>query len=243
MTPSRENIIAHLQKELLTLQGFKTAKSNYPVDTGLGVIAEAFPNKTFPLGAVHEFITGTMEDASASAAFITALLGPLLQTGGVLCWIGSGQLVFPSALKQFGINPDRIIFIDTNRKKDIAWTIEEALQCEALTAVVAEWSDMNFVESRRLQLAVEKSQVTGCIIRRNPKQFNTTAAVSRWRISPLASMAIDNLPGLGFSRWNIELLKVRNGKPGNWIFEWAGDHLRHVEEQGAIIRELTRKTG
>jgi protein ImuA len=28
------------------------------------------------------------------------------------------------------------------------------------------------------------------------------------------------LPGLGFLRWQAELLKVRNGQTGRWVLEW-----------------------
>lgn len=243
MSAGREHIIAQLQKDILALQGYKTAKDALPVNIGLAAISDAFPNKTFPLGAVHEFVATTIEDAGASAAFISALLSPLLQTGGVLCWIGSRKLIFPNALKQFGLTPDHVIFIDPPHKKDTGWVIEEALHCEALSAVVAEWSDMNFIESRRLQLAVEKSQVTACILRRSPRQLNTTACIARWKISMLSSVTTDDLPGVGFPRWNVELLKVRNGKPQSWQIEWAADHLEHLTPSAALIRKLAKKAG
>lgn len=243
MAPDKKDIIRQLEKELLALQGFKTVKGRYPVDIGLGEIANAFPNQTFPLAGVHEFVTSTMENAGSTTAFIAALLSPLFQTGGAVVWIAQVPYVFPPALKQFGIEPDRIIFVHPKQKKDIGWVTEEALQCEALSTVVSEWSDLSFIESRRLQLAVEKSKVTGIILRRSPKQLNTTACVSRWQISSVPSQPIDQLPGIGFPKWNVELLKVRNGKPGAWIAEWAGDHIQLIETGSAIIRQLIRKTG
>ncbi|MFT3701336.1 MAG: Error-prone repair protein ImuA [Agriterribacter sp.] len=243
MPGNKQHIIAQLQKELLQLQGFKSVKDGYASAIGLPLIEKAFPNETFQFCAVHEFITSTMENASATAGFITALLSPLLQSGGVMVWIAPVPFIFPPSLQQFGIEPHRVIFIHPRHTKDIGWVMEEALQCEALSAVVAEWSHISFTESRRLQLAVEKSKVTGFLIRRSPRELNTTACVSRWKISSLSSESIDGLPGIGYPRWEVELLKVRNGKPGKWILEWAGDQWKLQESSGALVRELTRKTG
>jgi protein ImuA len=36
------------------------------------------------------------------------------------------------------------------------------------------------------------------------------------------------MPGLGFARWNVELLKVRNGKPGSWQIEWGPTGFRTI---------------
>ena len=40
------------------------------------------------------------------------------------------------------------------------WAIEEALKCDGLAAVIGEMKELSFTNSRRLQLAVEKSHVT-----------------------------------------------------------------------------------
>ena len=69
-----------------------------------------------------------------------------------------------------------------------------------------------------------------------------TACVSRWQISSLASEATD-LPGVGFPKWNIELLKIRNGKPGAWQVEWAAGKFHLNNEVAAIEFEQQKKTG
>lgn len=243
MDAAKADIMARLQREILSLQGLQPVKGSTPLPTGPAAMMDAFPNKTFPLGAVHEFIADTMEDASATAGFVSALLSPILQTGGAIAWIGADPLIFPPALKQFGIEPDRVLFIRPTFKKDLRWVTEEALRCEALSAVISEWSDMSFTESRRLQLAVEKSKVTGCIIRRNPRYLQTTASVSRWKIHSIQTMPADGLPGVGFPRWQVTLLKVRNGKPGAWTIEWLGDRLSLAVSSDVLIHTLVKKTG
>jgi protein ImuA len=42
----------------------------------------------------------------------------------------------------------------------------------------------------------------------------------------------------------VELLKIRNGKPGVWQLEWAEERLRHITKTiPSIIPEPKRKTG
>jgi protein ImuA len=41
---------------------------------------------------------------------------------------------------------------------------------------------------------------------------------------------MDGLPGLGFPRWRVDLLRVRNGQGGSWILEWADGKFVAVEQ-------------
>lgn len=116
------------------------------------------------------------------------------------------------------------------------WAMEEALKCGALTAVVGEMQEISFTASRRLQLAVEQSQVTGFILRRKATNINTTACVSRWRISPLPSHSVDSLPGIGYPSWKVELMRIRNGRPGVWEIRWEDG--RFVPLQNADEHKL-----
>jgi protein ImuA len=144
-----------------------------------------------------------------------------MQNGGACLWISLSGNMYPVALRSFEVEPDRIIFIQLNKDKDVLWVMEEALKCTGLIAVVGELSEVDFKQSRRLQLAVEQSGVTGFILRNRSSKMGTTACAARWQIKSLASEPIDGLPGLGFPRWEVELLRVRNGKPGNWVVEWS----------------------
>src|SRR3990170_690007 len=241
MQAAKAEIIAQLQRDILPLQGFKPIPHENAVDVGLGPIKDAFPNASFPLGAVHEFCCAGREDVSATGGFIAGILSTLMKSGGVCLWISSSRTLFPPALKSFGIEPDKIVFVDLQKQKDVLWAMEEALKCEGLVAVIAEMPEINFTASRRLQLAVEQSRVTGFIIRCNPRSLNTTACVTRWKITSLPSMLSQDMPGVGFSRWNVELLKVRNGRPGTWDIEWKAGRFRHYSKLTAIPAEQQKK--
>jgi protein ImuA len=244
MHTDKKNIITQLKREILPLGGLKSIRAGSDLDLGLGIINDAFPQGHFPLGAVHEFISHEPESASATVGFISGLLGELMKKGGAAIWISTSKNIFPPALKLFGIEPSRIIFINLKNEKDVLWSMEEALKCGGLAAVVGEIPELNFTTSRRFQLAVEQSRVTGFILRSNPRNLNANALVSRWRIKSLNSESYEDLPGIGFPRWNVELLKIRNGRPGNWQLEWAEESFRHVFESiPSFIDDFKRKTG
>jgi len=219
LSKNTSGILKDLQADIQRLEGFRL-NGHSPVDMGLGTLNDSFPNSTFPLGAVHEFLLEHSTDAAATIGFIGGLLSALMGSNGTAVWISSSRTLFPPALKSFGLEPDRFIFIDLKKEKDVIWAVDEALKCGGLSAVVGEMQQLDFITSRRLQLSVEQSKVTGFVIRKNNRSLSTTACVSRWKITSLPSEPVDNLPGIGFPKWHVELLRMRNGKSGVWDIEW-----------------------
>jgi protein ImuA len=239
---SKADILKNLQTDILRLEGFKSS-SNAALDMGLGTIKDAFPNGSFPLGAVHEFLSTQKEDAASTNGFIVGLLSSLMGNNGATLWISSSRTLFPPALKSFGIEPDRFIFLDLQKEKDVLWAMDEALKCGALSAVIGEMREIDFTTSRRLQLAVEQSQVTGFILRNNYRSLNTTACVSRWKITPLPSAMDDDLPGIGFPKWRVELLRMRNGKSGVWDIQYINGRFMPVYNFPSVSQLQQKKAG
>lgn len=237
----KDDIIRKLQREVLSFQAGKKSPGSRSIHTGLGPIEKAFPEQVFPFGAIHEFLSTATEDAAATNGFIGGLLSPLMQQGGACLWISNKRIIFPPALKLFGLEPDRVIFVDAANAKDALWAVEEALKCEVLAAVVGEIRELSFTESRRLQLAVEHSRVTGFIHRYQPRSENTTACVTRWKIKQMASVPEEGMPGVGSPKWNVQLIKVRNGKPGAWDIEWSSGGFQHITKQAVPLPEIPKR--
>jgi protein ImuA len=242
--PATKKDIQQLRKEILALQGLSSPHSPKESGIEIGPLKYAFPNACFPLGAVHEFISTESEHKAASSGFIASLISFLMKDGGICLWIGPFQRIFPPSLKTFGIEAEHIIFVNIQNEKEILWTMEEALKCKGLAAVVGEIREISFTASRRLQLAVEHSRVTGFILRHQPLQLNTNVCVSRWQIRPLPSDSEDDLPGVGFPRWQVELMKIRNGRPGIWQLEWSFGQFYNISSPAdPLSAEQERKTG
>jgi protein ImuA len=228
MTATKQEIISKLRQDMIRWEGFRPPQPGINNDLGLGPVAAAFPEGVFPTGAIHEFISNCPEDTAASGGFIAGLVQKLLTSGGACLWISYTRRIYPPALKLFGVNPDSVIFVDVPMQKDVLWVTEEALKCEGVATVICETKELSFPESQRLQLAVEKSQVTGFVLRKDVKKINTTACVARWQIRPVPSQLRTGMPGVGHPRWQVDLLKVRNGKPGSWTVEWKKQNFQTV---------------
>jgi protein ImuA len=243
-TALKNDIFEKLQKQIFSLQGFSAPSQEKHVNFGLGLVEKGFPNQVFPTGAVHELISNCPVDAAATTGFMAALLGKLMQGGGLSLWISQKRTLYPPALKFFGIDPERVIFVDVKNVKDLLWMTEEALKCQALSAVIAEIKDLDLTASRRLQLAVEHSRVTGLLHRMNPTILGNTACAARWKITPIASFIEDGMPGIGHFRWDVQLLKVRNGESGHWQIQWTASTFDLVEKpvKTAVDKDLL-KTG
>lgn len=239
LQPAKKNdAFEKLRREILSLEGYQTQAAGERIQFGLGPVEASFPNRTFPTGAIHEFISTDAESAAATTGFMAGLLGRLMQKKGACLWISNNRNVFPPALKCFGVEPDRIIFVDMVKPQDVLWAIEEALKCAGLAAVVGELKEISFTESRRLQLAVEQSRVTGFLHRNNPRSTNTLACVSRWKITSVPSVMADDMPGVGFPRWLVQLLKIRNGRPGAWELEWSEDGFVPIVNRAGPVSDL-----
>jgi protein ImuA len=223
MQQSKKDVIEQLRRDILLQQGYKPLANESSRFSGLEQVEAAFPNGVLPTGMLHEFLGMRGEQSAVTGGFIAGLLSSLITNQNVCLWVSVKRTLFPPALKTFGIEPNQIIFIDASREKEVLWIAEEALKCSGFTAVIAELNELSFTQSKRLQLAIEQSHVTGFLLRTDPDKLNTTTCAARWRITALPTQPEQGLPGLGFPRWNVELLRVRNGQPGMWQIEWRGD--------------------
>jgi len=230
MQTAKKDIISKLRQDILHWEGYKPPVTGARSLVGLGPLEAAFPNGVFPTKAVHELVCGSSEQAAAGGGLVTGILSVLLQRGGICVWIGRARRLFAPALTVFGVEPHSVIFISLSKDKDALWVMEEALKCSGLKAVICEVRELTFKQSQRLQLAVEQSRITGFILRNAADKLGSTACAARWRVTSLPSADLNGLPGLGFLRWQVELLKVRNGQPGKWVLEWQDGRFVPVKE-------------
>jgi len=230
MAATKQELINVLQKKLLQWEGYRPPALGAQSLVGLGPLEKAFPNGVLPISTVHEFVCANSEQAAASGGLVTGIIAQLMQHGGVCVWIGRARRLFAPSLASFGVAPHQVIFISLHKDKDTLWVMEEALKCPGITAVVGELGEMDFKQSRRFQLAVENSRVTGFVLRNAANKLSSTACAARWQVRSLPSTDLNGLPGLGFLRWQVDLLKVRNGQIGSWQLEWKENHFIPVEE-------------
>ncbi|HVC57254.1 MAG TPA: hypothetical protein VND95_14955 [Stellaceae bacterium] len=153
---------------------------------------------------------------------------------GPMLWCLRRPDLYGPGLLAHGLDPARLVLVSARHDEAILWAIEEGLRAPGLVAVVGEVGRLPMVAGRRLQLAAEHSGVTALVLRRWRNAAEAlaerewpSAALTRWRIGALPSVASFEEPGLGRPRWRVELLRVRGGRPGIWEVE-VGDATGHV---------------
>src|SRR5690606_22101159 len=130
----KSELIQQLKAEIMALEKFPMPKPAQQVSLGLGPIEASFSGNSFPEGVVHELISRDKGGAASTNGFIAALLGKLMQKNDYCLWISNQRTLFPPGLKGFGVDPDRFIFIEIKREKEVLWAVEQGLKCGGLAA-------------------------------------------------------------------------------------------------------------
>jgi protein ImuA len=159
---------------------------------------------------------------------------------GVVLWCLPRPDLYGPGLAAHGLDPGRVVMVQTSRDAEILWAMEEGLRAPGIAAVVGEIGSLPMVASRRLQLAAERSGITAFLLRRwreggqaARERALPNAAVTRWRIAALPSCSSRGEPGVGRAWWHVELLRCRGGEPASWEME-VPDATDHVSLAAAL---------
>ncbi|MFT4119160.1 ImuA family protein [Bradyrhizobium sp.] len=215
-------VIAELRGRIARLES-GSARAREFLPFGPDEIDRRLPGGGLALGCLHEVAGGGNGAVDgAAAALFTA--GIAARTKGKVLWIVTRRDLFMPALAQAGLHPDRLIHVEAGDEKSLLACCEEGLRHGGLGAVVAETARLSMTASRRLQLAAESSGTIGIAIRRWRRQTEAgdfgqpTASATRWRVSVMPSAPLP-VPGLGRSRWLLELIRCKAGESADFEVE------------------------
>jgi protein ImuA len=181
------------------------------------------PGGGLALGALHE-ASGAGVAAEHAAVPTLFVAGCVARLEGPVLWCLRRRDLFAPGLACVGLNPDRIIFVETWKDREVLPAMEEGLRHRGLAAVVGEVAGLGLTASRRLRLAAAESGVTGFVIRRartdseRASTLQANACTTRWRIAPAPAPPL-RAPGFGPARWRVELVRCRGAEPASWIME------------------------
>ena len=191
-----------------------------------------------PCDALHE-IAALHEAALAPAAGFALALAARHAVRKSVVFIAEdlsaaeSGLPYGPGLDEIGLAPERLISVAAPKSRDVLWTMEEALRCSAIAAVIGELRagerGIDTVATRRLSLAAAEHGTLALILRTDPGD-EPSAAATRWMIGP-APTAFDQY-GVGPPRVAAHLTRNRRGNLGSWILEW------HRVEQRFILAEI-----
>jgi protein ImuA len=227
---------ARLQELRAQLQSLEKGVAGTRAPLAFGISAlDAHLGGGLPRGCLHE-VAGAVDDGAA-LGFCAVLAGRLAAERPVL-WCQPEFDLYAPGLAALGLDPARLVAAAARRPADRLWAVEEGLRCQALAAAVIELDDLDMTAGRRLQLAAEASGVTGFVL--HPAGLRTAAAsvaVTRWTVIS-AGHGVHRSKWLGPSRWQIELMRCRGGRPGRWLIEWTEGGWRDATGDVAVAAAL-----
>ena len=153
-------------------------------------------------------------------------------------------------LNALGLDPGRLILVETAHRKETLWAMEEAVRSAAPAAVVGVIDTLDLKLSQRLHLAATEAGVPLFLLRAAPPTLPSpasgggwgggSAAATRWRIGTAAA-ARDRFGLVTRPRWHLQLERCRNGRPGQWVVEY--DHVAHRFSLAAALADFSRARG
>jgi protein ImuA len=191
--------------------------------------------------AVHEVkpATGSAGACAAALAFTLRLAARRLKhiqassrrMARILwCWperwrYEMGHL-YGAGLERLGLDPRALLIVETARKADALWALEEGLKSASLALAVGVLDDVALTPARRLALAAAEG-ATPCLLLTSARAAATGATATRWRIGP-APGAPHPFDGKapGNARSHVALERSRGTKPGpetSHMLEWSDE--------------------
>jgi protein ImuA len=234
---ARQALLEQLRAKLARLdQSERTGRPILPL--GLAAIDRVLPGGGLARGCLHELCGAP--DRAAAAGFAAALLGRLAADGHTV-WIGPRDDLFAPGLAAQGLPPERLIVVQARARDARLWALEEALHSPGLAGVLAEVDRLSLTQSRRLQLAAEAKGATAVLLRPlsacDAPSAAPSAAMTRWRITPLAAAATDASRAWRQPSWRVELVRCRGGRTGAWAITWREGGFHEITGALALAAE------
>jgi len=205
---------------------------------GLAALDSYLPEGGLAAGALHEIVPATEDAYPSAVGFIAAFLARLPRTHPIVFIMPAygrrqhGRLS-GHGLNTIGLDPMRVVMVETAHRKETLWAMAEALRSAAPTAVAGMIDRLDLKTSQKLNLAAGDAGLP-LLLLRPPQTLDASAAATRWRIGT-AKAARDRFDLYARSRWHLHLERCRNGRPGEWVVEY--DHVTHRFSLAAALAD------
>jgi protein ImuA len=223
---NRIKLMHELRCLLPKLEGF--APQARGLAFGLPAVESHLPQGCLAFGALHEVVPASEADTPAGLGFLAALMGTLPGRIPLLLALPSRGLPpcgrpYGHGLNRLGLDPARLILVETRNRTQTLWALEEALRSGAPAAVAGMVEELDLKTSQRLHVAARTAGLP-LLLLRPARTLEASVAATRWRVGT-AEAARDRFGLVTRWRWRLALERCRNGRPGEWLVEF--DHVSH----------------
>jgi hypothetical protein len=199
---SREQIVAALQQQMRLAENAHHTHCE-GVTTGIAALDRLLPQGGFSRAALVEWL-GEPGAGASTLALLAAR--EACREGGALVAIDRPRRLYPPAAAMLGIDLERLIVVRPQTQADERWAVHQALSCPAVAAVLCWPEKLDDRTFRRWQLAAERGQSLGLLIR--PEQALAQPAWSEVRLL-VRGLPVRGLPAEGNRRLRVEVVHCR----------------------------------
>ena len=242
----KESDLTRLRHELAVVDGYDR-RVRLPL--GIDSLDRALAGG-LALGRVH-LLSGAMQTHGAVSGFTIALLCMLQdylsvkkptsniqsinytnQDTSPIIWCPASQrggagMLYGHGLAAAGLDPARLLIVDTPSPSRRLAALDDILRTEGLTAVVIEYDGLQksvdywMRLARRAQLAAEQSGTTAFLL---GAPITASGFETAWQIKPAPNFAMQSNPALVLnSVWDLTLHRARGGRPHICRVSWHAD--------------------
>lgn len=204
---SREQIVAALQQQMRLAENAHHAVCE-GLTTGIAALDRLLPQGGFRRGTLVEWLS---EPGAGAGALALLAAREACREGGALVAIDRPRRLYPPAAARLGIDLERLIVVRPQNQADERWAVHQALSCPAVAAVLCWPEKLDDRTFRRWQLAAERGQSLGLLVR--PEQARAQPAWSEVRLLvrglPVRGLPVRRLPAEGNRRLRVEVVHCR----------------------------------
>lgn len=163
--------------------------------SGCAVLDAALPEGGYAAGTMVEWLEPRAGAGGMSLALAAAR--STLRDGRRVMVIDPSHSFYPPAAEAMGIPLSQLIVVHPTRDEDVAWSIDQALRCPAIGAVVARLAELSELSARRFQLAVEAGGGLGLWLRPWAARGRPSWSEIQWWVAPQAEPRSESGPARG----------------------------------------------
>lgn len=187
---------------------------------GIDAIDGKLADRGLDGAALHEIAaaSATLSDDAAATLFAGGIAARFAsRPGSTVLWALTQFDLYAPGLEQVGLGPDRILYAQARTNSEVLALAEDGVRDGSLACVVAEVKAADRTATRRLQLAAADGRTPMLLYRRHRSRdrcplAEPSSAMTRWRVGCAPSARLP-YPGVGRSRWLVELFRQRGGNP------------------------------
>jgi len=173
--------LAELLHNPLLWQGDRLARAEDAVASGFAALDRELPGGGWPQASLTELLLD--HQGIGELRLVLPALKALVRAGEWIALIAPPHVPYAPAFARHGIDPGRVIVVESAEEKNRWWSAEQVLRANSAGAMLFWPRAVNYAQTRRLQLAAQESQSLAFVFTGTARAAHPSPAPLRIRLS------------------------------------------------------------